>query len=36
MVQEIFIVEDKNEIINELKPHFKANTKLSLRSVHSR
>ena len=36
MVQEIFIVEDKEELINELKPKFRGKKDFSLKQVSSR
>ena len=36
MVQEIFIVEDEEELINDLKPLFKTNKDMVLKSMPSR
>ncbi len=36
MIQEIFVVEDKEELINNLIPHFKNNKDISLRHVLSK
>lgn len=36
MVHEIFIVEDKEELINNLKPEFKANEEIILKHIKSR
>jgi len=35
MVQEIFIVENELEIINKLKPYFKGNKEIILKSIKS-
>lgn len=36
MIQEIFIVEDKEELINELKSKFRGKKDFSLKRVPSR
>lgn len=36
MVQEIFIVEDKEGLINELRPYFKGDKDIILKSIPSR
>jgi len=36
MIQEIFVVEDKEDIINELKGYFKGSKELVLKHVSSR
>lgn len=36
MIQEIFIVEDKEEIIKELKPKFKGKKGFALKRMSSR
>lgn len=36
MVQEIFVVEDKEDIINDLKMYFKGNKEHVLKHVSSR
>ena len=36
MIQEIFIVEDKEEIIKELKPKFKCKKDFALKRMPSR
>lgn len=36
MIQEIFIVEDKEEIVNILKPKFKSKKDFILKSMSSR
>lgn len=36
MVHEIFIVEDKEDLINDLKPEFKGNKEIVLKHIPSR
>lgn len=36
MIQEIFIIENEEEIINKLKPYFKNNKEMVLKSMHAK
>lgn len=36
MIQEIFIVENKEDLINELKPHMKCHKGIVLKRIPSR
>lgn len=36
MIQEIFIIENEEEIINKLKPYFKCNKEITLKSMKAK